>query len=528
MTENRDTTIAWKYHEATKHSYWSVRTSAHFLDWENQPLPFKIYPELDPIPLPRELPDTGVPTFAALGESLPPPGPAMHPVEARPTLAQLAHVLFYSAGLTKKKAYPGGEFFFRAAACAGALYPIELYVVCEDLPDLPAGVYHFSPADFGLRRLRAGDYRRVLVEATAEEPAVAWAPVILAYTAISWRSAWKYRARAYRYHFWDCGMIVANTMAAATAHRLPHKLIVGFHDEAVNRLLGIDGERELSLALMAIGQASHPVASSGGAGDVPELTWNVVPLSREEVPYPLIREMHAASALRSALEVRQWRAPLQREASETPPHEGPRPPNAHVPLIPLDLPDPSQLPEEPLESVIRRRASTRRFARKPLPFSDLSAILEYGTRSFPYDAPREPLNDLYVNVHAVAPLDSGAYVFRREHRALQQLKPGDFRRDSRYLCLEQDLGGDASATVFFLADLRDILARYGNRGYRLAQLEAGIIGGKFYLAAYALGRGATGLTFYDDDVTAFFSPHAHGKSAIFVMALGVAGPRPRW
>jgi len=74
--------------------------------------------------------------------------------------------------------------------------------------------------------------------------------------------------------------------------------------------------------------------------------------------------------------------------------------------------------------------------------------------------------------------------------------------------------------VFFLADLRPILQRLGNRGYRAVQLEAGVVGGKMYLATYAQRLGATGLTFYDDEVTRFFSPHAEGKSAIFLVALG--------
>ncbi len=67
--------------------------------------------------------------------------------------------------------------------------------------------------------------------------------------------------------------------------------------------------------------------------------------------------------------------------------------------------------------------------------------------------------------------------------------------------------------MFFLADLRRVLDHFGNRGYRAVQLEAGILGGKIYLAAYAQHLGATGLTFYDDDVVEFFLPHAKGKSA---------------
>ena len=79
---------------------------------------------------------------------------------------------------------------------------------------------------------------------------------------------------------------------------------------------------------------------------------------------------------------------------------------------------------------------------------------------------------------------------------------------------------DASVLVCYMADLERALAALGNRGYRDAHLEAGLHAGRAYLAAYALGRGATGLTFYDDDVTRFFSPHAEGKSAIFLVAVG--------
>ena len=72
-----------------------------------------------------------------------------------------------------------------------------------------------------------------------------------------------------------------------------------------------------------------------------------------------------------------------------------------------------------------------------------------------------------------------------------------------------------------LADLEPIFARYGNRGYRAAQLDGAIIGGRLYLAAYALGLGATGLTFFDDDVTEFFSPHARGRASCSSVAAGI-------
>src|SRR5260370_15701994 len=84
-----------------------------------------------------------------------------------PSVQDLARLLHFSAGITKQRAYPGGEIYFRAAACTGALYEIELYVVTGGLPDLEAGVYHFNPADVSLRLLRKGNFRGKLAPAPA-------------------------------------------------------------------------------------------------------------------------------------------------------------------------------------------------------------------------------------------------------------------------------------------------------------------------------------------------------------------------
>jgi hypothetical protein len=105
------------------------------------------------------------------------------------------------------------------------------------------------------------------------------------------------------------------------------------------------------------------------------------------------------------------------------------------------------------------------------------------------------------------------------------LKEGDFRRDAGHLGLGQEIPADCSVNIYFLTDLNRALERLGNRGYRVAQLEAAIMGGKIYLGAYAQRLGASGLTFFDDDVTEFFSPHAAGKSVMFLIAVGKSARR---
>jgi SagB-type dehydrogenase family enzyme len=134
------------------------------------------------------------------------------------------------------------------------------------------------------------------------------------------------------------------------------------------------------------------------------------------------------------------------------------------------------------------------------------------------------LTDLYLIVNAVDGLPSGTYVYHRAEGALELLRTGEVRREAGFLDLGQRLGADAAVNAYFLADLEPILARFGNRGYRVAQMEAAISAGRLYLSAYALGLGATGLTFFDDEVTAFFSPHAAGKSVMFLIAIGKPAP----
>jgi SagB-type dehydrogenase family enzyme len=505
MTDNRNLDAAWTYHNATKHSYASIRNNRHFLDWANQPMPFKVYTAPVPLPLPREMRQTGVAALSAIAESLHTEAGAI------PNLEALAQLLYLSAGITRHRKRPGGEIFFRAAACTGALYEVELYVVCGDLEDLQAGVYHFAPGEFVLRRLRTGDYRGILAEATGGNPAILHAPVAIVCTCTYWRNAWKYQDRTYRHFGWDNGTLLANLLGVATALGLPANVVGGFVDADVNRLLDVDSEREVAFSLVALGHVPQAVTPS--SSELPALHLETLPLSSNEIVYPAMQEIHTASSLRSAAEAETWRgsAPL----TELPPPTGP--------LTELHPLSDAEMPRDPIEQVILRRGSSRKFAQTGIDATQLATLLDRATRGVPVDfldPQGTQLNDLYLIVNAVEGLQPGAYVYHRNLRALECLKGGNFRAQAGYLGLEQQLPADASVDIFLLADLQPILQRFGNRGYRAVQLEAGILSGKLYLAAYAQRISATGLTFYDDDVTQFFSPHAQGKSAIMLVAVG--------
>ena len=175
---------------------------------------------------------------------------------------------------------------FRAAACTGALYHIDLYLVCADLEGLDAGVYQFSPQDFTVRQMRAGDFRSILVSATGEEPAIASAPCMIVSASTYWRNAWKYQARAYRHCYWDNGTVFGNLLAAAAAREIPARVVLGFVDEVVSQLLDLDDRREAPLSIVALGNLS---SQRVGSPSVERLGLETVPLSKTEVDYPEIR-----------------------------------------------------------------------------------------------------------------------------------------------------------------------------------------------------------------------------------------------
>src|SRR5271166_1523755 len=339
--KNHDVAATWKYHDGTKHSPWSIRNNLHVLDWANRPLPFKIYPTIEPLPLPRDVPQTGVAALSAISESVP-----SSSTNSVPGLQDLARLLYFSAGITKQRGHPGGVIYFRAAACTGALYEIELYVVTGDLPGLDAGVYHFNPADVALRLLRKGDFRGNLGQATAMETAVAHASATIICTGTYWRNAWKYQARTYRHFGWDSGTLLANMLAVSAASGLPAEIVLGFVDTEVNHLLDLDTRREVSLCLAPIGRSSE--SSPPAPREAPALGLETIPLSQREVEYPTMLEMQDASSLQSEEEVAKWREKNRVLPSSAPADE----------VVPLQrLPEEEQ-PKDTIEQVILRRGST--------------------------------------------------------------------------------------------------------------------------------------------------------------------------
>jgi SagB-type dehydrogenase family enzyme len=519
---NRDTSSARRFHDLTKYiwveeegqvkAYMGEPPDLHQAMGdqlkENEPLPYKNYLTLDPIPLPTDFDDAPVPgltSIAANGE--------VDVAEAVPSLADIARICLLSNGILKRGSHGTGRVIeYRAAGGTGARYHLELYLVCGDLPGLAAGVYHYAANDHALRQLRAGDFRSVLVEATGAEPAVASAPATMVVTSTFWRNGWRYLNRAYRHAYWDMGTTLVNVLAVSASNQLPTKLVFGYVDEQVNHLIGVDGVKEAALSMVTLGRTSEPAPSSP---DVPVIDHPTEPLSAWEIEFPDIYEAHRNSSLLTGDEVAEWRsAPLVLRH--------PEPTGKLINLEPVDLAD---LDTRSIDDIIRRRRSVRHYdVDKPAPFAAFSTLLalsSQGVVSDVLDHTAPLLNGRYLIVNNVEGVEPGAYVHHPELGAIEQLRAGNFRKDAAILASGQEYAANAHVNFYSLVDLDAVLEHYGNRGYRIVQTEGALFASKLHLAAHAVGLGAVGSTSRDNMVIDFFSPHAAGKAYMFILTFGV-------
>lgn len=217
----------------------------HFLDWENPPSVYKEYPDSPE----TELPAPAFPQNIDLKEVISRRRSVRTFAKKAVTLQQLSTMLWASAGITKRTA----NFAFRAAPSAGALYPIETYLVANNVDGLEPGLYHYPVKRHALQKLREGNLGKAAAGAALDQNIAAGAAVDFIWTAVFQRSAWKYRQRAFRYVYLDCGHIAGQLSLAAVALGLGSCNIAAIYDGEMNALLGVDGEEESVLYMCCVG-----------------------------------------------------------------------------------------------------------------------------------------------------------------------------------------------------------------------------------------------------------------------------------
>jgi SagB-type dehydrogenase family enzyme len=502
---NEETNRLFVYHQATKHTYESVRTNARFLDWHNQPDPFRRYEGARLIPLPAEtgFPEAGMfATMAALGEGPRTAKGSMddYGEEVRLDVTWLNRLLWHSMAISAWKKVPrtGNRYSLRVNPSSGNLHPTETYLALLGCAGVEDGLYHYGADRHALELRSPGAWTQHLAQALMI-PWAAESPLIVGLTSIFWREAWKYHDRAYRYCCHDMGHAMMSLLLAARALGLPGGAITHFSDVRLTRVLGLAGGDEAPMAFLVFPSKF----SSGRLPAPPEEVFAGIPneLSAEEVPYELLLEIHRSTILPDPAGPPPLIPPANAHfADEQPPLlESSREPSRDTPLAPT----------------VRRRRSALDFDARtpPMERNELEQLLDFATRDWLADwrgnfggetsAVGKGANfvTLYLYVHRVRDCEPGVYRWDRTNRSLEQLHRANVERVAAYLSLEQALAGNACFAVSMIADLAKAAQIFGNRGYRYVHFEAGAIGQRLYVGAEALGWNATGIgAFYDDDV----------------------------
>jgi SagB-type dehydrogenase family enzyme len=218
----------------TKHS--RGKLGGGWLDWERQPAPFKTYPEAERVALPEPAP-SGADLWEALSRRRSVRGFSAEPM----SMHDLATLLWAGAGVSAVQM----GYALRTAPSAGALYPVETYVVAHRVEGLEPGAYHYAVLERELELVSAGDLRVPVARAALDQGIAADAAAVFVWTAIWRRSTWKYGQRAYRYVPLDAGHIAENVALAAVGLGLGTCQIAAFYDDEANALLSLTDDESV-------------------------------------------------------------------------------------------------------------------------------------------------------------------------------------------------------------------------------------------------------------------------------------------
>ncbi len=164
-------------------------------------------------------------------------------------IQELADLLWACQGITAR----AGKLGLRTAPSAGALYPLETYLLVLEAEGLPKGAYHFNCEEFSLELLREGDFGKDMAGACINQQFLGQAGIDICWSAVFRRSMSKYGHRGMRYILMDAGHACQNLLLAAEALRLAACPIGAFFDEEVNALFDLDGEEESAIYCASIG-----------------------------------------------------------------------------------------------------------------------------------------------------------------------------------------------------------------------------------------------------------------------------------
>ena len=528
-----------RYHQETKHHFSGYARAPGYLDWANQPDPFRRYEKSPLIAMPRLKPDEEPrsPLYADLyrPEAI---------ASATVSLRSVSRFLEFSLAISAWKQAGEVRWALRTNPSSGNLHPTEGYLLVDEVPGLAPmpGVYHYAAREHALE-LRAQLRKECFASLMKRFPPGAF---LLGFASVNWRETWKYGERAFRY----CQHVVGHAIGSAriAAQTLGWRMLMldGVSDDTLAALLGVDrpedfegAERELPDCLAVVWRADQ------GSGAATAKTFPMpLFLDPDAVREPTQAIWHGKANRLSRGDPVRWEFLDQVETAARKTsieHRGVEV-NRAVPSMPTrldaDAAAPAIYPGQPnAAQLIRQRRSAQAFdgetsismasfftmLRRIMPRADRDLCM----RPMPWDAlPWAPAIHLVLFVHRIDGLAPGLYMLARDPAKVDSLRqamhphfvwtpphgdPGDLplfllqQGDARQLAVElschQDIAGESAFSLGMIAEFESSLRQHGAWFYRRLFWESGVVGQVLYLEAEAAGVRATGIgCFFDDPV----------------------------
>jgi SagB-type dehydrogenase family enzyme len=517
-----------RYHEETKHHYDRYARSAGYMDWDNQPNPFRFYENTRTLGLPFLQEDPPA-RFADLFRR-------NHNAPLEFKIDTIAGFLELSLGLSAWKAAGTSQWSLRINPSSGNLHPTEAHLIIGGAQGLEGGIYHYNPLLHALEQ-------RALV------PAQTWKDLtthmgcpgfMIAFSSIFWRESWKYGERAFRYCNHDVGHALAAISFAANLFGWKVTYLNGLPDQDLQTMLGFDKIRFHSL------EEEHP-----------ELMCWVHPCSSPDTPRSLSPTI--ISALRHiafkgdpnqlSQQPVNWKI-IYRAAALT---RKPATAAASQQLFQSSEFRSDNIEQAAAEIIRQRRSATAFDRRGSVTRKQFLSILDKTLPRpgyAPFDADLgEPLLHLLLFVHQVEGLTPGLYFLIRNPKALDPIKgltrsefgwdpveenfplfrlaTGDYRQQAMMVSCHQEIAGDSAFSLGMLAAFIDPVTS-NPFAYRQLFWESGMIGQVLYLAAEAHGVRGTGIgCFFDDAVHDILGLRDNQYQSLYHFTIGKPIEDPR-
>ncbi|MDR4944945.1 SagB/ThcOx family dehydrogenase [Neobacillus cucumis] len=495
------------------------------VDWEDAPLPYKLYRGLPEISLSGDVPLTL----------------KRREAHAEPGLEELGHFLWYVYGITQYAQTPFikdtgekadvsyAQLLRRFVPSGGALYPNELYVYIK-LEDVPTGIYHYDVAHHHLLLVREGNQDFYLSKSLGNSCNLSDCFCTVFVSTVFWKNFYKYNNFSYRLQGLDAGVLIGQTLEVANQMGFSSRVCYQFLDRSINHLLGLSEQDESVYAVIPL--SIHPsihgvykdnceevVSDSELIQEVPLLTHESYNRSKRVIDYPMLRKMNEASLLETTNSFVKIRND-----------------NRVKPALGMEammLPFTERLFFD-LASVCRERRSPNfDFMIGKVSQTKVSTLLkETFSLSYQNDLNETHENaetrvSLYGSFYNVEGIPNGAYAYDQSTHALRRITQGDFREYLQYGLTMPTVNLFQVPLVLHVVGDRDHLKKkLGYRGYRIQQMETGILVQRLLLMSCALGMGGHPLLGFDaNQCDELYGIHSKEKTSLIQIPVGPYLPR---